>query len=167
MDTNFPEDVLNLLKLREGYSTTVYLDTVGVKTAGIGHRLLPADLAEYPNVGSEVPEEVIMHWFSEDVGKAYTAALEQASDLHIADGHFIAVLTSVNFELGVNWRDKFVSTWHLLMTRQWAQAAKHIDSSLWARQAKVRAEDFAKAIESQIESPENGTSSIFAAPPTA
>lgn len=52
---------------REGYENTVYADSGGRLTVGVGHLLMPAD--GY-NLGEYVPETVIAAWFNSDISHA-------------------------------------------------------------------------------------------------
>jgi lysozyme len=146
-----PQSVLDLLKEREGWKTVVYSDTKNFWTVGMGHKLLPTELEQYPP-NSTVPDAQLIAWQQEDTLNAYHAAIAQASQ--IGEPRLVNALTSVNFQLGLSWAEKFPSTWHLLVTRQWNEAAKHIEASLWARETPKRTADFVAALDAlQVSAP--------------
>lgn len=144
MDT-ITQEALDLLKLREGWRTVVYLDSLGIPTAGLGHMLIASERILYP-VGSTVPNDILNRWAQHDSQNAYNAAEDQANLLSVTDQNFINVLTSVNFQLGTRWYTKFPNTWHLLMNGEWVNAANEVASSAWYRETPVRVSDFQKAI---------------------
>ncbi len=144
-----PQSAIDLLKLREGFSTKVYLDSLGLPTCGIGHLLLPSERAQYP-VGSEVPEEQLSIWIKQDTLRAYGAAVNLATLLNVSDLHFIDVLTSVCFQLGTKFYKHFPRTWSLMMKHEWEAAAWEVQKSHWYEETPVRVNDFQKALRSLI-----------------
>ncbi len=144
-----PQEVLDHLKLREGWKTNVYLDSLGKPTAGMGHLLLPAERDEYP-VGSTVPDDVLNQWQVNDTMKAYTAAVSQAGQLQVDDQDFINALCSVNFQLGTAWNLTFKNTWALMIAQKWEAAAEAVAQSAWNKQTPVRVQDFQAAIRALI-----------------
>lgn len=141
---DIPEDVLDLIKLREGFSSKVYRDTRGVLTAGWGHKLLPSEIAQYP-VGSEVPEAQLDSWLNNDIAGAYKAAQSQA--MQLGEPTLLPVLTSTNFQLGIHWTAEFAQTWQLLLSHDWQAAINHLQASAWHKQTPVRVEDFVQALQ--------------------
>ncbi len=133
-----------LLILREGLRSVVYLDSVGLETAGIGHLLTHEEKAKYP-LGFHVPADVIDNWFVHDVDKAYHKAMDQAEDLKMESDDFIAALISVNFQLG-DFAAKFRDTYALLKRRKFDDVIRHLKISRWFHQTPVRTEDFISAI---------------------
>src|SRR6476659_2932896 len=96
-----PQTVIDHLKLREGWKTSVYLDSLKKPTAGMGHLLTAAENATYP-VGKSVQIPILEGWAQSDSLKAYKAALSQAAELRVTDADFIKILTAVNFQLGTS-----------------------------------------------------------------
>ncbi|MCB9234801.1 MAG: hypothetical protein H6581_24320 [Bacteroidia bacterium] len=140
-----PEAVLEHLKLREGWRTQVYLDSLGKPTAGLGHLLLPAENAQY-KVGDRVPDAVLNGWAQKDSKKAYDAALAQAKEAGISSQDFIVVLTSVNFQLGTAWYTIHKNSWALIKAGEYEKAAVEVGNSRWAKQTPVRVKDFQDAL---------------------
>jgi len=61
----------NLMALREGRETTVYLDSLGKPTVGIGHLVLPEDNLK---VGDTITDEQVDALFKKDGAAAMAAA---------------------------------------------------------------------------------------------
>ncbi|MEE8295824.1 MAG: hypothetical protein V3R64_08940 [Sphingomonadales bacterium] len=144
-----PKEVIEHLKLREGWSEKVYLDTRKFPTAGMGHLLNAAEKAKYP-VDAVVPKAVLEGWVRADSRKAYNAALAQAKTLGLSDKKFIVVLTSVNFQLGTAWNSIHKNTWKHMVAKNWEKAALEAQDSRWFRQTPVRVRDFQAALRALI-----------------
>jgi GH24 family phage-related lysozyme (muramidase) len=145
------ETFLAHLKLREGEKSKVYLDTLDKPTVGVGHLLTDEEKKLYP-VGTEVGEEVIKAWLKNDSTKAYNAAKTQLAEINIDDQPLLEALGSVNYQLGVNWRDKFPSAWTAMKEGDFTEAVKQIKTntkggkSAWLTQTPTRVEDFENAL---------------------
>jgi GH24 family phage-related lysozyme (muramidase) len=129
--------------LREGRRDTVYLDSLGKPTAGIGHLVLPTD---HLSVGDVLTEAQIDTFLLQDSAPACRAALTQALEADILDFVFLPYLASVNFQLGTGWTRKFPQTWGMIVAGAYEQAAQALDGTLWARQTPVRVQDFQEAL---------------------
>lgn len=75
----------------------VYDDGFGYPTAGVGHRLSAAELAEMP-IGSHITRKQSRDWFRSDLAK-YAAAVDKAVKVHISQNQFDA-LVSLCFNIG-------------------------------------------------------------------
>jgi lysozyme len=144
------EEVEALLRLREGVMHVVYLDSLGYPTGGVGHKILPADNLKR---GDHIDEARVLAWLEHDMGAALAAAKRQATQAGITQQHFIAVLTSVNFELGVMWTVKFPHTWRMIVDGDYDDARDALDASLWKHQAPVRVKDFQDALDGLPDKP--------------
>ena len=151
---SFIDKLLQHLEEREGYKQSVYLDTLGKPTCGIGHLLTKEEQEKYP-VKSLVPKKVIDEWFMDDIDTALTAAKKQASILCTDNDDIVIALVSVNYQLGTSWSRKFPKTWKLLCHRDYDDAIQEVlyknppdkEPSSWIEQTPVRVKDFIKAIE--------------------
>ncbi|WP_428266947.1 glycoside hydrolase family protein [Haliangium sp.] len=83
-DSGVPQDIIAHLKLREGWRTAVYKDSLGKPTVGMGH-LLTADERRTYKLGDEVPVAVLEAWAQRDAKKAYEAAQAQAATCGVSD----------------------------------------------------------------------------------
>ena len=155
----FMDKLLEHLKEREGYKQSVYLDTLGKPTGGIGHLLTSEEKKIYP-VGCPLKESVIKEWYDNDIQKSLDACNDQCKILNIHDIDFKIALTSVNFQLGTSWFRKFPSAWKALCHKEYDKAMDEImyankeeeRYSRWYKQTPVRVKDFVEAIENIKES---------------
>ncbi len=132
-----------LLKAREGFRRDVYIDSEGFLTVGIGHKVRPEDKLKFGEIATD---QRINTWFEQDVKASFDAAKSQAIDLKNYDTDFIAALTSVNFQLGTNWKGKFPNTYNYLKKGQWKKAIANLLDAKWNEQTPVRVADFIAAI---------------------
>lgn len=132
-----------LIASREGRDNTVYLDTKGILTVGIGHRVLPED---HLKKGDVISDEFVDAYFRKDSAGALHAALLQMQEAGITDQHFIPYLTSVCFQLGNAWTKNFLATWDLICVGEYEAAAARLSTTLWAHQTPVRVADFQGAL---------------------
>lgn len=130
---------------REGVLETVYKDSLGKTTAGIGHLLTEEEQERY-KVGQKISLEQVSEWYQKDFLHAYGAARAQAKEIGVEAMHFVAALTSVNFQLGTNWYKIHKKTWQHLLDHNWEDAAKEAQNSRWYKQTPVRVKDFQEAI---------------------
>lgn len=132
-----------VLKGEEGYRRDVYLDSRGIPTVGIGHKVLPADNLK---VGDYVDDSRIQQLFAGDGLKALNAAKSQAAEAGISDPDFVTRLGSVNFQLGTGWTDPFKQTWTKVTAGDYSGAAENLGRSLWAQQTPARVKAFQDAL---------------------
>lgn len=134
---------VHLIK-REGCCETVYRDSLGHLTVGVGHLVITGDSL---HLGDKISVERIQRFLEIDTEQAFTAAKEQAHEISIETEDFILALTSVNFQLGTQWNHKFYESYPLLVSGDWKTAIRKLNNTLWAKQTPVRAKDFTEAIE--------------------
>ena len=155
------QSFLDHLKLREGFESYVYADSLKKLTAGTGHLLTKKELLKYKE-GDKIDETDIARWLEEDSSTAYNAAISQAKEAGITDQAFIEALGSVNFQLGTGWRAKFKGTWNAIKAGDFKLAAEEamykdpseLDKgpppkdrmSSWFQQTPVRVNDFTAAL---------------------
>lgn len=132
------------LELEEGYRTTVYLDTRGLATVGIGHLVLPQDNLK---VGDVISDARVEEFYRNDSEKAFQAAIKQADDLGRFTPEFIVALVSVNYQLGTGWTSTFRNTYNKLRSGDWQGAIANLRVSRWAEQTPRRVANFTAAIE--------------------
>lgn len=137
-----PSDPLLLQELRrdEGVRYAPYLDSVGVKTVGVGHNLEahPLDLA-YPLTDDQVNQILaddlfsVFHDLDGNIGwwRSLTCARQR-------------VLVNMCFNLGINRLMAFKHTLADIQIEHYALAAQGMLSSKWARQVGDRAVRLAK-----------------------
>ncbi len=150
------EKFLNHLTDREGYRNDVYPEkTSNQLHVGVGHLVTPKDNLQ---LGDVISDERVQELLKQDVEKAHNAAIKQASELGVSNNSdFTMALTSVNFQLGTNWREDFSDTWKHMKNGSFDQAINNIGNSLWAQQTPIRTADFTAAIK-QISTTDHGFS---------
>ena len=115
------------LELHEGRKNTLYLDTVGIPTIGIGF-----------NLDNPIPDAVIDFWFQltlEDHEHAMNIALPWAKDL---DDVRYRVLLDMYYNMG-NRLLQFKQTLAAVKRGDYAEASSLMLQSKWASQVKGRA----------------------------
>lgn len=127
----------------EGYKLTVYRDSRGLPTVGIGHLVTLGDRLK---VGDTITAERAEQLYIADIKKAVRAANEQAQELIINDPNFLIALAEVNYQLGTYWRSKFPRTWEYLKKGWQGNAINNIKKSAWISQTPNRANNFINAI---------------------
>ena len=132
-----------LMRLREGCETTVYLDSLGNPTVGIGHLVVDADNL---SVGDTIDDARVDALFTIDGAAALNRVVELAAEAGIADEAFLPYLASVCFQLGSNWTAKFPNTWAAICEGRYPTAAAMVAASKWAEETPVRAQDFQTAL---------------------
>lgn len=129
--------------LREGKKNTVYRDSLGKLTVGIGHLCCPEDRL---SLGDRISDIQVDIYFVQDTDKALDKALRQWKEINKLTPAFLAALISVNFQLG-DFAQKFKNSYRLLVEHKFDQAISNLRESLWAKQTPVRVRDFIEAIE--------------------
>jgi GH24 family phage-related lysozyme (muramidase) len=132
-----------LMALREGRKLTVYRDSLGKPTVGIGHLVLAEDQLK---LGDTITDEQVDALFEKDGAAAIAAARSQAVTAGITDSALIPYLASVNFQLGTNWTATFPHTWKMIVDGDYENAARALDGTSWAKQTPVRVKDFQDAL---------------------
>jgi GH24 family phage-related lysozyme (muramidase) len=136
-----PQDILDRIRLREGWKTVVYKDTRGFLTAGTGHKLTADQVMLYP-LDSTVPDDVLTAWEESDTLRAYRDGVALAGAIGVNDPNLIEGLTCAAFQLGDHIPTEFPTLWGLLMVHNWEGAAHDAQTTLWDRQTPVRVQDF-------------------------
>ena len=131
----------------EGLRTSVYLDTLGKKTVGIGHLVQPHEMERFAE-GVEIPMDEIMEIFEMDLNRAAAGA-----DMLIEDniGHDLPqnvseVILEMVFQLGTTGVSKFKKMWKAMRVKDWKKAAEEMIDSRWHTQTPKRCESLADIV---------------------
>ena len=138
-------DIKADLIANEGYALTVYRDTRGYKTAGIGHRLNDSEVRKY-HVGDAVLRETVEQWFDVDIAKTMAAVLRYFPDHREYPQIVQLAIFNWFYQLGPDVPQKFPEASKYLRKRDWDKAAdewefanprtrRHSD---WYRETPVR-----------------------------
>lgn len=135
-----------ILRREEGKRLTVYKDTLGFLTVGIGHKVTPEDdLA----VGDRITDLEAEDIFADDKKKVIDAVREAFGYPSwfdtIGDGRQ-AVLQAMAFQMGIHGMLAFHKTIDFLKRYLWDEAAEAMLDSKWAQQTPERAQRMAHII---------------------
>jgi lysozyme len=109
-----------LLRSREGCKLTVYRDTKGRLTVGIGHLVLPQDNLV---LGQTITQTEVDGLFRRDAGNAMLAAVSLCRRAGITSQAFLPYMASVCFQLGVDWPTEYPTMWALVAKGDYEGAA--------------------------------------------
>ncbi len=130
-------DTKKRIQDHEGFSPTVYEDTLGYKTVGYGHLITEKDRFVIGEIYS--PEE-LLGVFEEDYNIAYNNAHDLLEDNDIPfDPMVESVLTEMAFQLGLPRLKKFVKFIEGLQEEDYLKSADEMIDSRWAKQTPARA----------------------------
>ena len=134
-----PVKLIEMVKKDEGFRNTLYIDTEGYRTIGIGFCLDKAPL----------PEAVAMYWCgyvldnirqrlgnSLSVGQTYKALNEPRQ----------FAICNMAYQMGVGGVQKFLNMWAALDIEDYNKAAAEALDSVWAHQTRKRAKRIAEII---------------------
>jgi lysozyme len=125
----------------EGIKYEVYLDHLGFKTFGVGHKIVDGDPEYLLPPGTSVPHERVWECFDHDLGRK----INQTKDLFepywtIWPSEVREILVNMCFNLGKHGLSKFVNMRTALERGDWKLAAAEGRDSLWYSQVPNRAE---------------------------
>lgn len=122
------DQVESRLRSDEGYETIVYPDTRGNPTAGIGHKIVPADML---SLGDRVSAGRIEAWFTADYAAAVKAACayDWFGGLNDARQQLIVCL---EFNMGPHVFGEFHETQREIAAGDFESAAAALLDSAWA-----------------------------------
>lgn len=132
-------DVLTSDLIRhEGKVNTIYLDSEGYKTFGIGH-LIKAGEPEFGlPVGTKVDDERVLEAFRADL----VLAIKECEKLFPAIGDYPdevqSILVNMTFNLGRPRLSKFKKMIKAVEENDWNRAADEMMNSKWYKQVKSR-----------------------------
>jgi len=128
-----------LMALDEGRRSSVYKDSLGYETIGVGHCV-------DPRLSCGLPEPIIDALLDYDLAEAETVARKYCTTFDALSDARQFVMLSMAFVLKHRMQH-FGPTLGLVAQGQWAEAAAHLRGSLWAKQAPKRVERLAKMLE--------------------
>ena len=130
-------DTRKRIKEHEGFSPTVYEDTLGYKTVGYGHLVTMKDDFVIGEIYS--PEE-LEGVFEDDYKTEFDNAHDLLEDEDIPFHEVVeSVLIEMSFQLGLPRLKKFVNFIQGLKDQDYKKAADEMVDSRWAKQTPNRA----------------------------
>ena len=137
-------DTKQRIKSHEGFSPTVYEDTLGYRTVGYGHLCTEKDSFEDGIIYS--PEQ-LQGVFEEDYNTAFNNAHDLLEDKDIPyDPMVESVLIEMAFQLGLPRLKKFIKFIEGLQEEDSKKAADEMIDSRWAKQTPARAYELSTLI---------------------
>ncbi len=155
----FQEKLIKMLRINEGVRTKVYKDSLGIETIGVGFNMRRPDAKSIVEA-LNIDYDALLHGTVELTQSQVDALLIKDIDAVTADlstlfSNFISlpeqarlVLCDMRFQLGAHGLRNFANTIKAFQLRNWVVAARGIRSSLAYKQAPVRWERNALALES-------------------
>lgn len=133
----------------EGCVDTVYLDTLGKATIGIGHLVQPHERQRFKE-GIKISVDEIEDLFLIDLNRACAGAEQLISENYRGDKRLPQVIEHVIvemvFQLGKTGVSKFKKMWKALSDGDKKQASLEMQDSRWHSQTPVRCEALAEIV---------------------
>ena len=137
-------DTRKRIKEHEGFSPTVYEDTLGYKTVGYGHLVTIKD--EFI-IGEVYSTDDLEDVFEDDYKIAFDNAHDLLEDEDVPFHETVeSVLIEMAFQLGLPRLKKFVNFIQGLKDQDYKKASDEMIDSRWAKQTPNRAEGLANMI---------------------
>ncbi len=134
------------LAIHEGIKHTVYTDSLGYKTVGVGHKILPTDPEWDYHEGQWVTDARIIELFSADCEKAVGGAKAVVPYFHELPDDVQNVLVEMTFQLGSTGLSQFKRFLAAIERRDYLTAVDEMWDSRWARQTPTRVKALANRI---------------------
>ncbi len=155
-DMSMSPSLLELIKdditRHEGYVDSIYLDSVGEKTFGIGHLITPSDPEATWPVGTPISNVRIEQAFVNDVRQAVEDAEKlcknkTGEDLYVHPENVIRVLVNMAFNLGYARLGRFKRMWAAIAKGRYDEAAEEMEDSKWYGQVGRRSKELCRLME--------------------
>lgn len=140
------EKLEDALRNDEGRRRSIYLDTLGNATAGIGHLLTPDDPESALPVGARVPKQRVDQWFEQDVSRAIDDARRVFPNYDELPEEAQVVIGSMAFQLGGKGLSGFRNFRGAVEQGDWDTAIAEMHRSEWARQTPNRVKKHASRL---------------------
>ena len=133
--------IKNRIKKHEGFRKKPYLDTLGNKTVGIGHKIIK---------GEKIPTdtEELLDLYDKDFNKALNNAKSIINENSISPEAF-GVLVEMNFQMGKKGTLGFKKMLSALKDKNYNLAATELLDSKFAKQTPNRANTLAKVLRNE------------------
>jgi len=144
-------DLTDELKARvrehEGVRTSMYLDSLGKATIGIGHLIQPHERSRYSE-GVEISMEEVEELFDIDLNRAAAGAdllIDECVGKDLPQNVSEVILEMV-YQLGTNGVRNFSKMWKAMRVKDWEKAAAEMKDSRWHSQTTKRCEHLAEIV---------------------
>lgn len=127
--------LVDQLRVDEGQRLTVYKDTKGLPTVGVGHLVRPLDRL---SVGDIISQDRANEWFYYDVLRTLLACETRIEGWSDFPGEVQEILANMAFNLGIDGLLTFKNTLACICRRDYAGAANGMENSRWYKQVGYR-----------------------------
>lgn len=125
----------------EGIIFSIYLDTEGLHTVGVGHLIKLGDEEFKKPVGTEVSKERVLELLKQDLAIAIRDVEDVFPAVNTYPDDVQRVLVNMMFNLGRPRFMKFQNMIGAVRNGDWNKAADEMVDSKWYRQVKGRAKE--------------------------
>ena len=130
-------DYYNFIKSSEGIKYSIYKDSRGSDTVGVGHKIISGD-----RVKSNYSEKEIQAFFNKDCNAALIIARRQFNNFDSLPDDIKEIIVSICFNLGEGGIKKFVKFKNAIARKDYKRAAKELKDSAWHKQVGVRGKKY-------------------------
>jgi len=141
------------IKRHEGEVLEVYLDSLDLKTLGIGHLLQPSDPEYDWEVGTSVSQEVVDKYFKDDFDKHLAETIHvfgQEEAFYLLPENIQHVLVNMCFNLGASRLGKFRNMLAACRSYDWAEMARQMEDSKWFGQVGRRSKELQELVLGEV-----------------
>ena len=135
------------VRLHEGVRTSMYLDTLGKATIGIGHLIKPHERERYAE-GVEISMDEVEELFEMDLNRAAAGAESLIEECigHDLPPHIEEVILEMVYQLGTQGVRNFKNMWKAMRVKDWKKASEEMKDSRWHKQTTKRCESLAEIV---------------------
>jgi lysozyme len=130
-------DYYNFIKSSEGIKYSIYKDSRGNKTVGVGHLMLPTD-----KIKASYSEKEVRAFFDKDLGAALIIARKHFPNFDSLSDDAKEIVVSLAFNLGSGGLSKFKKFKAAIANKDFTRAAKELRESNWYSQVGVRGKKY-------------------------
>ena len=128
------------LKIDEGCKYEIYLDHLGLPTAGIGHLLTGKDDEYNKPIGTVVSEKRVTEWFDQDIQMTMSDCKKVYDDWDALPEEVKLIMANMMFNLGYPRFCKFKKMIQAVKDGNWIEAGNQMQDSRWYKQVTNRAD---------------------------
>ena len=131
--------LVDAIKLHEGFSPTVYKDTLGYDTIGYGFAIKDLEITE------EIAEQILEVKIKDLVSNVYDR-FEWVAEMPL---NVRNVIFEMCYQMGIHGFSKFFKTIEYLKSKEYKLASLEMLDSKWARQTPNRAKQLSKVVKNE------------------
>jgi len=128
------------LEIDEGCKYHIYLDHLGLPTAGVGHLLKESDPEHGKPVGTVISKERVAEWFEQDVQVTLNDCKKVYDDWDTMDETVKLICCNMMYNLGYPRYCNFKKKIQAVKDGDYLEAAEQMRQSRWHKQVTNRAD---------------------------